>query len=417
MRPVRFHLLSDVFVPEPLTSAVLAGQIAEAMAARGHQTTVFAPFANRPTGRLASGQRRRIVQTEERDGYQIVRCWHTLSKTSNVLSRGAENVSFGLSAAAQVLRHPPADVMYMNTWPLFAQSMALNAANRRATPVVCAVKDLYPEALGQPRGGIGNAIHRQLRRVDGSVYRRSALVTPLNDYAAAHIVETRGIDESKVLVVYDWVDASEYDRADGSAFRARHRCERDVFTAMYVGSMTRTAGLDLYIETAEKLRGRDDIEILLVGDGAMRIEIENEIARRRLKNIRLVYPLERRDVPDVQAAADVLLLSLQAGMAEHSLPSKLLFYLFSGRPVVASVASNSPAAAVIERSQCGLVVEQGSPEALAAGLDRLAEQPAMRAEMGSTARRFADDNFALEAALPRMCDLLEDVVAHHKRAA
>ena len=41
-----------------------------------------------------------------------------------------------------------------------------------------------------------------------------------------------------------------------------------------VGSMTRMAGLELYVQAAERLRHRQDMLILLVGDGAMRGAVE-----------------------------------------------------------------------------------------------------------------------------------------------
>ncbi len=173
--------------------------------------------------------------------------------------------------------------------------------------------------------------------------------------------------------------------------------------------MTRMAGLELYVEAAEKLRHRDDILILLVGDGAMRQDIEQQIQQRELDNIRLIYPLQPHEVPGVQAAADVLMMSLLVGSAEHTTPSKLLFYMFSERPVLASVKHDSPAAHIIQNADSGEVIQQGDAQDLAHHLEKMANHRSSLSQLGKNARRYAEEHFLKANALPRICDFIEQV--------
>ena len=84
---MRVHIISDVYPPEPVTAAGIARDIAEEMTRRSHETTVFAPFPNRPAGKLMQGYQRSWRQVEQRDGYRIVYSWHTLDPGSIGLSR------------------------------------------------------------------------------------------------------------------------------------------------------------------------------------------------------------------------------------------------------------------------------------------------------------------------------------------
>lgn len=369
-------------------------------------------FPNRPTGRIVEGYKRAWKRVEQRDGYQIIYSWHTLSKTSSVSSRTAENISFALTSTLQLMQAPRPDVVDMNTWPIFAQWLNTAVLYRRRVPVICVVHDLYPETFAETGNMSKDSwLMRLMAAVDKRVYRQSAIVTALNPVQQAYLIESRNIPSEKVKVFHDWIDASHFppEMPRDNSFRSEHGLSPDLFVAMYVGSMTRMAGLELYIEAAEKLRHRDDIRILLVGDGAMRREIEQQIEERGLDNIRLIYPLQPTDVPVVQAAADVLMMSLQVGSAEHTTPSKLLFYMFSERSVLASVKHDSPAAHIIREAECGEVVNQGEAQDLARHLETMANHRSSLPQLGKNARRYADVHFLKANALPRICDFIEQV--------
>jgi colanic acid biosynthesis glycosyl transferase WcaI len=249
------------------------------------------------------------------------------------------------------------------------------------------------------------------RAIDRQIYYQSTLVVPLNPIMAEHIISTRSIAAKKVRAIYDWVDASGVakNQPKWNNFRKQHGFSAELFLAMYVGSMTRMAGLKLYVEAAERLRHRQDICILLVGDGAMRKEIELLIQQKALENIKVIYPLKPEEVPEVQAAADVLMLSLLAGGADHALPSKLIYYLLSQRPVIASVKHDGPPDRIIREARCGYVVRQGSPQDLADQLEKVANNRSSLQQLGENSSRYAEEHFSKANVLPRFGDLMEKV--------
>lgn len=409
---MRVHIVSCVFPPEPVTSAVVADELATEMTERGHEVTVFAPFANRPSGKLIAGERRSWKRVDRGGRYNVIRSWHTLSKSSTLVSRLMENLSFGITSSWRLLRAPRADVVYVLNWPLFAFLLNMSVCRLRKMRSICVIKDLYPESFeGEGSTPMAPPLRRLLIRIDRIVYRLATEVTTLNESMRSAVVKSRQIDPSKVHVIPDWVDGSRFDAHSptNGAFRTDNDIDPDAFIAMYVGSLTRMAGLSLYVDAAEFLQHRGDISILLVGDGAMRPEIEAEIERRELTNIRVIHPLLPEDVPDVQAAAEVLLLSLAPGAAEHATPSKLLFYLFSGRAVVASVAPQSPAADLISSARAGVICEQGSPKALAEAIERLSNDREALASHARSARAYAEAEFAKSNALPKIAEFLESV--------
>ena len=63
------------------------------------------------------------------------------------------------------------------------------------------------------------------------------------------------------------------------------------------------------------------------------------------------------DVPKIQAKADILLLPLKKGIGKTASPSKLPAYMFSKKPIIASVDIDSDSATVINEAKAGWVIE------------------------------------------------------------
>jgi glycosyltransferase involved in cell wall biosynthesis len=410
---MRLHIVSAVFPPEPLMSAQTSRDIALEMTRRGHDVTVFSPFPNRPSGQLVPGARRAWRTMEQRDGYRVIHSWHSLSRRPVLPSRLAENITFGLSSTFQFAREPRPDIVFLNTWPLFSQWLNSWFLSQKEVPIVCAVKDLYPESyMESPRSAIARLVTSIAVKTDAAVYARCRLVAPLNHTMADCIIDSRGKPADEVRVLTDWIDETRFPAKQPKTgrFRSSRKLSNDTFVALYAGSMTHAAGLPVLVDVAEQLRDRRDIHIMLVGDGAMRETLENAISTRGLENISVVSPLDPEDLPQVHAAADVLLLSLSPGVGVHATPSKLISYLFSERPVVASVSSHSESARIIREAGCGYVAQPGDAAELASLFAKLADDPSDLVRLGDKARRYAERRFTKNAVLTGLCDRLEQIV-------
>jgi colanic acid biosynthesis glycosyl transferase WcaI len=290
--------------------------------------------------------------------------------------------------------------------------MNLAALRLSKVPIVCAVKDIYPESLIDkgmlnPRGVLANG----LMHLNRLMLRRCDRIVTLSPGMADLLVRTRRLRPSRVIVVPNWVDAASYPSipATESVFRREHGIPEDAFVAMFAGSLTLSSGAMLYVEVAQALESYRDLQIVLVGDGSLRDSLARAVAARRLTNIRLISPLLPADVPAVQASADVLLLSLAGGMSHSAAPSKQVAYLFSGRPILANVPGDSYAAQIIRDAECGEIVPPNDHQATAAVLLRLSRERASLLGMGLRARKLAEATFSRSLVLPKLVRLIEMV--------
>ncbi len=408
---MRVMIVSCVFPPEPVVSARTSADLAGALSARGHDVRVVAPFPNRPAGRIFPGFRRRWRRrVREQAGYDLVRRFACLSPRSTLFSRLLENVSFGLAGAWEALTAARPDVIYANTWPLLATGLLAAAARWRGIPLVVTVQDVYPESLmSQRRVNAGGLALRALCRLDGWIARQSRMVWVVSRRFEAVYASERGVSADRLHYVPNWLDERSVtvDPEQSSVWRRARGIPSDAFLCVYGGNVGAAAGVETLVEAMEQVRGRASCYALIAGAGS-----RLAACRRRAEaagNPRILFhsPWPAEETGLVLGAADLLILPTRGSQARVSVPSKLLAYFLSGRPVVAAAAADTELAALVSAGG-GWVVAPDDPAALAAAVERArAESKSCLTERGARGRLVALTQFARAAVLPRAVALLE----------
>jgi glycosyltransferase involved in cell wall biosynthesis len=100
-------------------------------------------------------------------------------------------------------------------------------------------------------------------------------------------------------------------------------------------------------------------------------------------------------VPEVLASADVLLGTLEVDAGQFAVPSKILTYLCTGRPILLAGPRENLSATIIARSGGGLVVDPNDPVAWVNTARKLASDESLRAHLGTMGRSYAERTFAI----------------------
>src|SRR5208282_5590523 len=136
-----------------------------------------------------------------------------------------------------------------------------------------------------------------------------------------------------------------------------------------------------------------DAEFVLVGDGPLRQQLENEASSLGL-GASAIFLGDRQDMPAVLASLDVAVLTSDS----ESLSNVILEAMAAGLPVVAYRVGGN--AELIDEKRGdekrGQLISAGDEEGFAAAVERLLSAPSIRAQFGHNARKFAEENFGLE---------------------
>jgi glycosyltransferase involved in cell wall biosynthesis len=202
--------------------------------------------------------------------------------------------------------------------------------------------------------------------------RSSDLVVAVSEHVAAEL-RTQGFPAARVRVIENAVTPlPAHERR-----LARRRLELPDASPVVV-SLARFAPQkrhDLLIEAWR--RTRPDAVLLLAGDGPTRTRVQRAVVAAGLtQRVRLLG--ERQDPDWLLAAADVAVLSTDW----EGLPVSLLEAMSVGVPVV--VTRVGGVAETLDGAAC--LVEPGSADALAAGLNTVLDDAAARAELAARGR-------------------------------
>ncbi len=386
---MKIALIVHVYPPEYAPAGVMVSELAEDLVAAGHSVTVITGWPNHPQGVLYTGWRARFRSIEHHvGGYRVLRCGHSIHPRNRIFWRIWYYLTFGVSTLINGLSAGPFDAVLSLSTPIFGSWSSWLLARCKRARFVFDIFDLHPETARNAGLIEENSVYRFLKWEDTVLCRKSCAIATLSQVMKSNIMD-RGIEGEKITVVPFWIDEDKVRPVDhDNPWRRANGIPTDKFVALYAGTIGYISGAEILAEAARLLTAREDILILVVGEGVAKIAVESRARGLGLKNIRFL-PFQPAEVlSQVQSTADVGLVSLLPEAGETSVPSKVLGYLAAGRPVIASVRQDSATARMICKGDCGWVVSPQDPAALADAIRHAADNNETTVRLGQNARKY-----------------------------
>lgn len=390
--------------------------LAEHLAGHGHEVVVATTFPFAPLWRWFEPPPR--WRTRERlNGVDVWRTKIVLPPRRALAWRIIFDSSIALTSALTALSIPKVDITICVSPPI--QTTLTAAALRfKLGKLVILVKDLPTEAarsVGMLKGGVALRAGRTLEHFAYNLADHIVVITS----AFVEHIQNVGVDTAKISVIPDWADVESIKPArPDHEIRRRLGANPDDFLVLHTGNMGAKQDLLNVVAAAELLKTEKHVKLALIGDGQERARIAADIDERDLNNISL-WPLQTsHEFSAVLTAADALLINQAPMVTDSVLPSKLLAYMASGRPVVAAAHTNSTTANLIRRAGCGLVVDPGRPDALATAVHMIAsgESDALTV-MGLKGCAYVKEHFDRREILAQWVQLLGNLCGKEQGAS
>lgn len=409
---MKILVVSCVFPPEPVTSASTSHALACELARRGNNVSVITSYPRRPGGRLFSGFRRRFLEPSQAgNNFEIVRCFSTISRTATLLSRLAENLSFGCCAGFAMARMPRPDVIYANTWPIFAAGIASFVAKTRRIPIIISVQDIYPESLiSLKKLKAGSRAARMLKSFDTRIARAALALVVISERAEQIYSSERGIPHEQIHCISNWRPKMERPTVEmARKQRDLWGIEADKFLIVFAGSVVPACGLEIVIHAVARLKDEPLAHLMIAGSGSALDSCKSMAEQLQTRNVEFGGSFLEEQTSEILAAANILILPTQGDQSLVSMPSKLISYMMSGRPILTLACPESDLARIVNTSGCGWTV---APED-ADGLEQLFRtilhyEGSELARIGSLGREYALAHFSTDACLPRLVAVIEN---------
>ncbi len=234
----------------------------------------------------------------------------------------------------------------------------------------------------------GNAFNRWL-------YRQARGVVTTGESLRRHLLDTLGLDPSRVASVPTGIDTERFAPADKMAAKLALGLDPAQRHLGIVATLRSWKG-HLYLLDAFAQMNRADLHLLIVGEGPMRGPIDEKIAALGIGR-RVTLAGQRTDPEHWLQAMDVFCLP---SYANEGVPQAILQAMLCALPIV-----TTPVGAILEAVSDGetaLIVPPRDAATLAIAIGRLLDDADFARRLGMSARRVAEADFSREAMLDRM---------------
>ncbi|MGZ6341015.1 MAG: glycosyltransferase family 4 protein, partial [Candidatus Limnocylindrales bacterium] len=330
---MRVLLLTHYYAPELGAPQTRLGETAAELRQSGHHVRVVTGPPHYPDGVVRTGYSAARPSRESIDGIQVTRLPMIPRRNGGFLDRTVDQASFAAAALAAAPDARWADVLVVESPPLFLGGTAAIVRRLTGRPYLFHVADPWPDfpiAMGALANPLAQRVAYALENV---AYRSASLVTTVTPGLVA-LLAAKPAAGGKVRLLPNAVDTRRFDpAADRGLARARSGWTEPGLHLVYAGSVGRAQGLGTLLDAVTSLRGHG-LVVHVVGEGFERARLEAEAGDRGLGHVRFEAAVPSQRVPGLLAAADAILVMLRAGpLYEHSLPTKLLEGLAAGRPI------------------------------------------------------------------------------------
>ena len=360
-------LASPYSLPHPGGIEFVVEQLWERLAARGCQVTMVTCDTGIPTGTSQQGWKTRI-------GLPAL---NTLEKYDIPFP------IFDPLVLRRTLRDilPSADVLHIHGTLFMSSVVAAAMARRRGIPVI------LTEHVGKipfDRALFDGLQHLAFETLGRYCCRQCDAVIVLNRRVGREI-RSLVRPHTEISKIPNGVDTDLFRPADSDERKAlRRKWHLARPTALFVGRFVRKKGVDLVLEAAHS-----EFDLVLCG--------RNGVKLAKQQSVRVVGPVEQRELSELYQASDVLVLPSRG----EGFPLVVQEAMACGLPVI--VTDNDENREYLNESVARFTTRE--PGAIRENILALLRSPDRRAQMGRAARRWAVEQFDWERTVDQYLEL------------
>ena len=351
---MKILFITDNFPPEVNAPATRTYEHCKVWVQKGIDVTVITCVPNFPKGKIFDGYKNKIYQKEYIDGIKVIRVWTYIAANEGFVRRTIDYVSFGFSAVIAGI-FQKADII-IATSPQFFSAFAGNCISFfKRKPWIFEVRDIWPESIASVGGLNPQSIsYKILEFIELRLYKKAKLIIVVTQAFKKRLIE-RKQDATKIRVFTNGSNLNLfYPRVKNQKLLSELNLKNKIVFA-YFGTIGMAHKMDFIVDTFSKVKN-PDFHLLILGEGAKKSEILQQIQDQNIKNISFYDFVTKEEVPDYISVIDFAIVNLRKSITFTTvIPSKIFEFAAMGKPILLGV--DGQAREIIETANCGLFYE------------------------------------------------------------
>lgn len=367
---------------------------------QGHEVTVVTSIYSKSDLKAD-----KLIEDQEFEGIKVKVLNVIIDNKQPFLKRIWSFLKFSLLSSYYAMKLP-ADIVIASSGPITIGLPGLIAKYLRGRKLVFETRDLWPEGAIE-LGIIKNkTIQNFAYWFEKVCYNASSFIITLSPGMTQNIKKRFGFNK-----VDDVTNAANIELFSESKDFKDTFLKRKSF-AIYTGNIGIVNNSVWLYNAAKELRklGRDDIKILLIGEGQQREELEELVKKEGIINFIRLGLMPKNDLVGYVQNAFVSLVPLKGSpVLDTSSPNKFFESLAAGVPVVQNTQGWMKD--FLTQHKVGYTLDPNNPKELALKLIEMHDNPIETERMGANALNVAKKNFDKKYLADKMLKILTRV--HH----
>lgn len=410
---MRILLLPAYYHPEIASSLIFSDNRNEAFAKAGFDITAYMPT---PCRGISSEVRIEFSKKEHRhetlyDGKMELYRFSLYAEGRNPILRALRYVLCWSIHFHKGLWAKDINCIFLASTPPIQGMLGAFIKKLRGIPFIYNLQDIFPDSLiGTGLAKKDGLLWKIGRKIENFTYKHADKIIVIGEDFKRNIM-AKGVPEEKIEVVYNWVDENAVvpvAKEDNPLFE-EFGISREKFHVVYAGNLGNAQNIDVIIDAAKELSGRDDVEFLIFGTGGLKEQFVEKVKGYGIGNVKFfpLQPMER--VGQVYGMGDVCVVSCKPGLGGAAMPSKMLSIMSAGRAVVASF-DEGELTYILEQNKCGAYAPAGDVKAFADLIQSMADDPEECRQMGENARQLILKKFTKAYGTGEYVRIIKSVV-------
>ena len=266
------------------------------------------------------------------------------------------------------------DLILSPSPPLTVGWMNLGLAKLKGCKVIYNVQEIYPDIL-KMKGGV---VLKFLKWMEHKVYNGSDAVTTIDKVFHDTIVD-RFENKSKLHIIPNFVDTDLYhevpfkfSNTDDTNLTDKNATSKgsklytldsklfpntDSIKLLYAGNIGHMQSWEPLVVLADKTRDLN-VEYFVIGEGAQRGYVEEEIKKRGLDKLHLLPYQPRELMPAILSYSDASFIFMVPGRDGDGFPSKVYTIMACERPMLIMSGENTPIINFLKDKNCAKLITE-----------------------------------------------------------
>jgi len=400
---------SHYFPPEGNAPASRTHENCKRWVKAGHQVDIITCEPNVPNGVIYPGYRNHWRHREVIDGINVLRVWTYIASNEGTFLRIVNYVSYMISALLAMLPRSKPDIVIATSPQFFCGWAGVIYSWVRRVPFVLEIRDIWPESI-LVLGAIRNKlIIKFIEYFERKMYASADKIVTVGEGYKRKLIE-KGVPGENIDVVMNGIDRKFFVPRDPNLDLKGKLSISNKFVCSYIGTIGMACGLDVVIRAGEilKKKNRNDIVFLLVGDGAVRAELEAEAKQKNLNNVIFAGLIDKNKIPDYLSISDACLVHLKkAELFTSVMPSKIFEAAGMRRAIINGVSGF--AAEFVTKANAGILMEPDNENELVRACERLADNPEECKKYGQSGYEYVVNNYDRETLAENYLKILKNM--------